>query len=411
MGLAAGTVQAQSLEHLIRQAVSTHPQVRAQVANERAAQKSIEAAQWQFYPTPSASVESVNSSATDPGYRGDAQVTILRLQQPLWTGGRLTAGLEKAQSNLSLSQANADEARQQIGLRVVQAYAEWLAADLKVQAWERSLASHHKLLQQAQNRIREGLSPASDLTLVQGRTGTTQAEWRLAKVQREQALSRLRELAGPDVRQEALQRERESTTPLALMDLATLLERASTQSPLIRRHQAQLRLAQVNVAERKSDTQPDVFVRAERQMGNFSYTGIGPQTRAFVGLSSKLGAGLSTMAGIDSALANVEAAREDLQSQERTLREQVLMDHAQALSFQDRVLYLKNSLTAAQDVFASFERQFPAGRKSWLDLMTAARELAQSEVMMADLISLQLLTLWRLAIVTQSQQTLHLMQP
>jgi adhesin transport system outer membrane protein len=411
IGYGTAPVRAQTLEDIVRQAVRTHPQVRAQIAAERAAQKGIEGAQWQFYPTPSASVESVNSSTTDPSYRGDSQVTILRLQQPLWTGGRLTAGLEKAQANLSLAQANADEARQQIGLRVIQAYAEWLASDLKIQAWERSLASHQKLLQQAQNRIREGLSPASDLTLVQGRTGTTEAELSLAKVQQTQALSRLTELAGHGVRHDELRRHRDATDSLPLTDLASSLDMASTQSPLIRKHQAQLRLAQINVAERKSDTQPDVFLRAERQMGSYSYSGIGPQTRAFVGLSSKLGAGLSTLAGIDSALANVEASQEELTSQARTLREQVLADHAQALSFQDRAKYLKSSLSAAQEVFESFERQFPAGRKSWLDLMTAARELAQSEVMMADLISQQLLITWRLALVTQSQKTLNLMQP
>jgi adhesin transport system outer membrane protein len=58
-------------------------------------------------------------------------------------------------------------------------------------------------------------------------------------------------------------------------------------------------------------------------------------------------------------------------------------------------------LVSARTVFESFGRQFNAGRKSWLDLMTAARELATAEVQMAELSGAELLTAWRLQLLTQ----------
>lgn len=49
----------------------------------------------------------------------------------------------------------------------------------------------------------------------------------------------------------------------------------------------------------------------------------------------------------------------------------------------------------------SYDRQFLAGRKSCLDVMNAARELAQTESQLADLQSTQVVVTWRLTILTR----------
>jgi adhesin transport system outer membrane protein len=59
------------------------------------------------------------------------------------------------------------------------------------------------------------------------------------------------------------------------------------------------------------------------------------------------------------------------------------------------------SLKAAADVSTSYDRQFLAGRKSWLDVMNAARELAQTETQLADLQSTLVVVTWRLAAYTR----------
>lgn len=49
----------------------------------------------------------------------------------------------------------------------------------------------------------------------------------------------------------------------------------------------------------------------------------------------------------------------------------------------------------------SYDRQFLAGRKSWLDVMNAAHERAQTESPRADLQSTQVVVTWRLASLTR----------
>ena len=80
--------------------------------------------------------------------------------------------------------------------------------------------------------------------------------------------------------------------------------------------------------------------------------------------------------------------------------DQVLSDQALALSTDIRVVATQGAMRAAADVSDSYDRQFLAGRKSWLDVMNAARELSQNETQLADLLSTQLTATWRLAIYT-----------
>ena len=122
---------AQRLEQLINAALASHPSAQGQRALVQSAEASVDSANWQFYPTPSISIESANASATDRLYQGDNRVSTVRLQQPLWTGGRLTAGMDKAAAGLVVSQASLEEVRLQLGLRVMQAYGDWLSAYLK----------------------------------------------------------------------------------------------------------------------------------------------------------------------------------------------------------------------------------------------------------------------------------------
>jgi adhesin transport system outer membrane protein len=170
-------VQAQtSLPQLLSAVLATHPAVQGQRAQLQGAQAGVDSARWQFYPTPSVSVETAAAGASDRLYQGDRLVTTLRLQQPLWSGGRLGAGTDKAEATLAATQATLEDTRLQLGLRVLQAYGDWWGAQAKAQALARSLATHERLRQQVGRRIQEGVSAQSDLVQAVARLEAVSAE-------------------------------------------------------------------------------------------------------------------------------------------------------------------------------------------------------------------------------------------
>jgi len=360
----------------------------------------VDSARWQFYPTPSVAVESASASSTDSAYSGDKTVTILRLQQPLWTGGRLTAGLQKAEANVTANRAIQEDTRQQLALRVVQTYGDWLGAYLKILSTEKNMLVHVQLRGQVKRRIEQGMSSKSDLIQAVARLESLISDLTVVRTQQDIALSRLGQLIGRPVATSALSSALAAPHPMNI-GLAMLLKQAQSINPSIQKAQAQARVQESIIAERRADLYPEVYLRAEQQYGNSTYRNAPSESRLFIGLSSHFGPGLSSRSGLQGAQSQHLAALEDVNTQERAVSEQVQADFALAASSQARLRTLKTSLNAAQEISNSYARQFLAGRKTWLDVMNAARDLAQTETQLADIESTQLVVTWRLAITTQ----------
>jgi adhesin transport system outer membrane protein len=399
-----GCAGATTLPELMQSSLASHPSVRSQEALFRAAQAGVDSARWQFFPTPSVGVEQVSASGSDFSYaNGDKNVSTLRLQQPLWTGGRLTAGLEKAQAGGLLSLASVELARQELAVRVVQAYAEWYGGMVKAVAYDKSLQSHLRLQQQIIRRIEEGVSPRSDRTLVLGRIEQTRTELIVAEGQQRTALSRLTQLLGRPVMSAELAPSLAKPQDLGVAQ--TMVDQALAGSPSVARLVASAQVQEIEIDASKASLSPEVYLRMERQYGNFNFQGSPPQNRIFLGVSSSFGAGLSGLSAIDTARGRHEAALADVATARNSLSEQVFGDHVSAATGQRRLLTLQASLRSAEAVSQAWSQQFLVGLKSWLDVMNAARELAQVEVQIADVSTEQLLLSWRLSILARGVDT------
>ncbi|MHB1215673.1 MAG: TolC family protein [Thiobacillus sp.] len=388
------------LEQLISSALRGHPSIQAQQAQERGAKAGVDSATWQYYPTPSLAIENATASSSDTSYQGDSTVSTVRLQQPLWTGGRLTAGVKKAEAGVSVSQAALEEVRQQLALRVVQSYGDWLSAHLKILAYEYSMATHVRLRDQVKRRIEQGASSDSDLILAVSRLQSVAADLSVGRAQKDIALARLGQLLGRRVDDAALSAALASPRPV-IADPQKLLDLALAINPGLHKAQAQAVVQETVIAERRADLSPEVYLRAEWQNGNHTDPNGASETLLFVGLSSRFGAGLSSLSNIENARSQHQAALAEVDVQSRAVTEQILADHVLATSSDNRLEALNASLEAAGQVSESYDRQFLAGRKTWLDVMNAARELTQTQVQLADIKSAQIVATWRLAIHTQ----------
>ena len=172
------------------------------------------------------------------------------------------------------------------------------------------------------------------------------------------------------------------------------------QSPELQKAKAQALISRASAQEKAAALKPDIYVRAERQFGNYFSTDTTAHTRIFIGLTSKFGPGLSSLTQIDAAKAQEDTSEFEIQSQQRLVRELVMNDVSAIRSLKQRTQAIQGALSASQSVLESFERQFNAGRKTWLDLMTVAKDVAQNELQLAELRGAELQTSWHLHILT-----------
>ena len=392
---------AMSLAEALAEALRTHPSVLTPMRQVEVARADRRVAQQQFFPTPSVSLEQVSPSAADPSYRGDKQLQLFRLQQPLWTAGRLTAGLDKSQAGIDISDANLAEARLQLSFKVLQAWSDWTAAIRKVRAVEQSLEAHRRLDGILKRRIQEGASAPTEQILTESRLQQTQAQWETMQAQTRLARVRLEQLIGRPL---SAQDEPQALRPYQTDSPEQMTSSALKYFPAHVRGQAQLRSQEAEWLERKADLYPEVYLRAEHQRGNFAYADIPSVNRVFLGLTSRLGAGLTTGMQLESIAKKREVLVSDLENVERTLREQIQTEWIQLSSALNRLPSLKQSLASSRLTAQAWDRQFLAGRKSWMEVMNTVREVLQADLDLVDAETQILLGSWRLACLVETPE-------
>ena len=366
----------------IREVVDSHPAVLAALAGQGASRSELEAARWQFFPTPSISAE---TAATNPGSQQRRGTGTLRLQQPVYTFGRLTHQVDRASADLAASAMQVAEERRTLALRLVQAVGDARAASLKRQAFRESASSHVEFLALVQRRVNEGLSPRGDIVLARSRLASVRADLEIAELQLSQALGRLEQLLGRPleaVEYAALRSDQieDSSGNSDLPDLQNLLEAAVRNSPLVGRSLARLEATQAEVEVIRSRALPEVYVRAEHARDM-----TGPErSQILLGLGSNFGAGLSDRSAIEAARQRVAAQMADVDARRRDMVEQVTVEYLTLQSNQRRVEVLADAASLSATVVQAWRRQFLAGRKTWQDLMNAAREKAQADAVLGE---------------------------
>lgn len=120
-----------------------------------------------------------------------------------------------------------------------------------------------------------------------------------------------------------------------------------------------------------------------RYRHNFNPTPFDP-SRGSVGLEYQSGAGLSANAAVREATARLEALRLDRETRVQQLSERARNDFTNAVLQSRQAENLRDTLAATRTVAASFDRQYVVGRKSWLEVLNAHREVAQTQYSLAD---------------------------
>lgn len=379
-----------------------HPAVRAAEQQRQAATQELEGARWQYFPTPSVGVENGNQT----NRLLDSKTRFVRLQQPLWTGGRLTAQTERAKAQAELADATWREQRHTLASRWLELWAESVAAASRVEAHTESEALHQRYVRRVQARATEGQIARSEIQLSLSRLANVQAELELARAQQQQAINKLRQMWGRPWTVSQSMTLPELPTPTTPANSAVQVAEPPEDHPVLVKSRTQIQLAQAEVDLARARLSPEVYARGEIVHGDVT----GEVRRTFIGMSTSYGGGLSALTAVGSAQSRVEAQRQDLEVRRRDLSDLLTADQLQRISQTQRARQLQQSLEAADAYLKSSETQFDNGRRSWQELMNSAREKAQLRVQLADTRAQAWLAAERLRLNTQGLDA-YLAQP
>ena len=357
-----------TLDQALRAAQATHPLIHSRRAGQDAARAAREGAEWQRYPTPSIEASQHSSGATG---------VLLRLDQPVWTGGRISSEIEAASWREQASQAATGEAREEVALKVLTAVVEAARQQLRARHAANSVAEHERLLDMIQRRVRQEVSPFADLRLAESRLFASRNELSSIEQQQRAALTQLAQLVGKPVTAVDGDSVETATTGLP-QSLEQALQEALSHASTLRRLEAETEAASAEIKAKRAVLLPQLYVRLESQQGSLS------DNRALLILQAQPGAGLSALSGVKAAVARREALRAQRQAAERDLAERVSLAWHEALAARDRVANADQVRATAAEVAESYARQYAVGRKTWLDVLNAVREATLTELALVD---------------------------
>ena len=159
-------------DELISKLVTNHPSIKMSQEVIKGAKERVDSAYWGFFPTPS-----VDVSARD----SDRNVAVARLDQPVWTGGKLTSKYDMATSKEQENIFELEETSYRLienFLSVLESYAQSKANIIELQAGLNNLNEFNEMLDR---RMDAGVSSNSDKDLLNARIEQINSDMIMAK--------------------------------------------------------------------------------------------------------------------------------------------------------------------------------------------------------------------------------------
>lgn len=362
------------INSLISQAIETHPMVGSARAEQQATTEGINAAKLNLLPTPSISTRYGND---------DDLVSEVGIRQPLWTGGRLTANVNQAIFDDKVATENIYAQQNHVAKTTIEAWQTYINAVAQQRVYLETISQLRKFEAMMQRRVNQGVSARIELDLVTNRILQETNAYEAAKEQQHIAEARLQQITG-----RALLRGSEHNIP----QLHTLVEQvkrasmgfekmafneASFYNPTVVKEAFQIESAKQEVKAQSASKYPVVFAEYRHEYDHDTKEDDG---QFFVGLDYQPGAGFSNMALTRASEARVNSLIQNKEAAQRQVMENIQIQYQQFASAKSRELSLVSAVAGAQIVLDSYQRQFIAGRKSWLEVLNAVRELSDYQV-------------------------------
>lgn len=369
-------VQARSQNFLdaLQRATVSHPLSQSIAREVDGSSSDLDAARWQRYPTPS--VESL----TPKDSKQYTSVNRLVVEQPLFAGGRIDAGIAAAEARRDATKGLYRQTLQDMALRLTNTWFLWQSNRARQVILQDSVEAHRRLKEQIERRASEGVNPGADLTLAVARLSQTRSELAQMQSATRNAYTQLVQLAGDQLpyftsKADAYWTDVEKLPEPPVQWRAMALER----DPQMGKLQSEIDASTSDIRVKKGTLYPSVSLRYEHD-----YSGTGRGSRVYLQLQSQPGAGLSAISNINSAVARRDTAVEQRANARTELEEQLDINFADYASARERMEVATMLRQSTRDVAESYSRQFVAGRKSWLDVLNAVREAVSARVSIVD---------------------------
>ena len=316
----------------------------------------------------------VDSSTTTRQYNSNGY--SLSLNQPLYRKQNF-AQYEQAKSQVTQAEAQFNVARQDLIVRVAQAYFDVLLAQDNVTLAGAQKAAIGEQLEQAKRNFEVGTATITDTHEAQARYDLTTAQEIAAQNDLEIKKHALQLIVGKISGQLVALNDRLPLVSPEPNDMVKWVAQAEQQSPQIAIQRAALEIATQEVERNRAGHLPTLdLVAGYSQNSNSSYLTSGTVTSQSIGLQFNLPLyqGGSVSSKVREALANQEKARQDLELGSRQAALQTRQAFLGVTSGMAQVKALEQALVSSQSSLDSTRLGQEVGVRTNVDVLNAQQQ-------------------------------------
>lgn len=381
-----GTAAAETLDQALADAWRNNPQLLAARSGQAAAQSDVRAAKGGWYPklalTGGVGRDDTSGTITflKPSRSFDSTLNqssiALRLDQPIYQGGRISAGISAAENDASASRATTQASESRVLLQAVAAYLGVIEAEklLKVQQDNVGVIRHQ--LANARQSLAHGEGTKTDVAQAESRLQAAIAARIRATSMLAQARANYRNVIGHD--------PGTLVVPQTLPSLPSSLEQAEALANdnyevVAARFNAKAAAARANKAA--SAVWPKIGLFAEIRREREPEYGFSRLNDRIVGLSLSIPIWEGGSLRAKTSAARERAREADLQARatEEDARDNVVSAWQNYTAAQASVSAIEAQLAAARVAYDGVAAEHRRGLRTLLDVLNAEQEIRNAE--------------------------------
>lgn len=376
-----------NFEDLVSKVINNHPSVAMSKETIKSSQEGINSAMWQYFPTPSVELSKGSNS----------NQTVAKLEQALWTGGKLDANYNKALSSEKEALFELEEKKYKLIEMILTHSQNYVQAKYSKEALLSGLERLESFSSMIDRKITVGLSTIADKRLLESRL--TQIKSDLISVEHKQktALKQISLLLGEEITQINF------TDNIALEDIDTLelVSQIDEVNPTLHRYDEKIKNAIYEIDIQKSSLYPTLTLAAEHRKGDIYTDNYNTSNNAvYLKLQSQFGAGLSSLSNIKQAKIELQRLKYEKQTTQNELVDTFWQDYNNMLVSKNKIGNSKLNKELSKEVFESNKRLFLADRKQWLDLVNSSKEVMDIDIALADSKAMYMISKYKVALIS-----------
>lgn len=357
-----------TLKNAVEQSLNKHPSISSARATYEAASAARDAAEWARFPKITANTQP--NIYTEQSVNGNSSVSI---DQPIWTGGRIDGQIK---NNLALeksAQIAELESQHSIVEQTTIAFVNVIRAEDRLNNIDKSIKKFQELVDYVERREKGGLASQSDILIAKNRLSSLlfQREQTRGDLQRTQA-----ELQVLIVSRQGIEKYKSVDIPyIDTSEIKKIEDQFLDKSQVLSQKKMEIQAALAAVEVKKAGVLPTVSLRAEQIRYNNFGGSVSEDKRIGFTLQYTPDAGLASLSYIKEAQSKLQGLREQLRTAELDILLRFKTSYSDYLSAQLQIEELKPQLKSLDNSANSFVRQFESGRKTWIDVLNAYKEL------------------------------------